>query len=263
MMSPSADDDRPFRCDVSTQTANILVVDDDDDVRANVVDILRMLGYAVTEAANAESALRAIDGSEFAVALLDFKMPGMDGASLYETIRARSPSTVAIMVTAWSGSDGARRALDAGAWSVMSKPIDVQRLIDQIDAAIHAGTGLLVDDDEELCHTLWDALNHERYRVSIASDAAAAEKLLASEHFDFALIDVHLGRNDGRNLLSKIHDSEDRPTKVWLISGDAEALRSFPRPGIDLTPDTVMTKPIDLERLLRSLRPVSPTDTPS
>ena len=259
-MSPRSDRKRTPDNDVASDKANILVVDDDDDVRANVVDILQMLGYAVTEAADADSALAAMATSDFAVALLDFKMPGMDGASLYETIRARSPSTVAIMVTAWSGSDGARRALNAGAWSVMSKPIDIQRLIEQIESAVHAGTGLLVDDDEELCQTLWDTLNHQRYRVSIASNAAAAKKLLASEHFDFALIDVHLGGNDGRELLSSISSTEERPTKVWLISGDAEALRSSPWSGFEMNPETTLTKPIDLEHLLRSLPPGGPSN---
>lgn len=125
---------------MNSKPTRILIVDDDDDIRANIADILIDLGYTTDVAENGNKALEIIseqlsEEQEFDLCLLDFKMPGMDGAELFERIQKACPDLRAIMMTAYAGEDGVKRALDAGTWKVLRKPVDVRVLLSLIQEA--------------------------------------------------------------------------------------------------------------------------------
>lgn len=120
---------------LNSPTRRILIVDDDPDIVANLRDILRDLGYQTDTASGSAEALTLVDSNSYDVALLDFKMPGLDGAALCQQIRQRSSKTVTIMVTAYAGSDGIQRAMDAGTLQVLRKPVDMARLLPLIQQA--------------------------------------------------------------------------------------------------------------------------------
>jgi len=115
----------------------VLVVDDDADIRLNITDILNDLGYETAMAGDGEAALQCVRACRFEVVVLDYKMPGMDGVTLCREIKKLQPSIATIMVTAYAGSDGAKRALDAGARNVLRKPVDLDDLLKMI--AVNTG----------------------------------------------------------------------------------------------------------------------------
>src|SRR6266508_3237370 len=94
--------------------AAILVVDDDPDNCRNLSDILTDLGYRVDTAPDGPSALELVRRAPYDVALLDLKMPGMDGLELYREIKRLRAGTVAIVVTAYAGGDTKAEAIAAG-----------------------------------------------------------------------------------------------------------------------------------------------------
>lgn len=114
----------------------ILIVDDDRDIAINMADILSDIGFRTDVAHDGASAIRLVRDSQYDVALLDFKMPGMDGAALYEEMKRLQPNLVGIMVTAYAGSDGIERARSAGTWQVLRKPVDFDKLLRFIDEAV-------------------------------------------------------------------------------------------------------------------------------
>lgn len=114
----------------------VLVVDDDIDISTNLCDILTDLGYRADMAHDGPSALSLLEGQSFDLALLDYKMPGMDGATLFEEIHKMDPKLVAIMLTAYAGDEGIQRALDAGTWKVLSKPVDIPKLLGLLKEAL-------------------------------------------------------------------------------------------------------------------------------
>src|SRR5260370_14233734 len=97
----------------------ILVVDDEADTCANLSDILTELGYRVDVAFDGPSALELVKQNHYDVALLDLKMPGMDGLELYRRIKEVQSGTVAIVVTAYASSHTAQEALSAGASRIL------------------------------------------------------------------------------------------------------------------------------------------------
>ena len=87
----------------------ILVVDDDPDICDNLSDILSDLGYQVDTAHDGPAALELVSRQPYDVALLDLKMPGMDGLTLYREIKKQRAGTVSLLVTAFAGPPRPRK----------------------------------------------------------------------------------------------------------------------------------------------------------
>jgi len=152
----------------------ILVVDDDADTCRNLADILSDLGYQVESAQDGPSALELVRKAHFEVALLDLKMPGMDGLTLYREIKKRSAGTVAIIVTAFAGTTTPESARAAGAWHVLPKPIDLPKLLGLVGEALEQPLIMVVDDDHDLCLNLWDLLRDRGFRVCMTHEIGRA-----------------------------------------------------------------------------------------
>jgi CheY-like chemotaxis protein len=115
-----------------TELPLILIVDDDVDTCRNLADILSDLGYPVETAFDGPTALGLIRDRPPRIALLDYRMPGMDGLTLCRAIRTVSAGTVAIIVTAYSGQASVEQFVDAGASMVLPKPVDVPTLLETL-----------------------------------------------------------------------------------------------------------------------------------
>jgi putative two-component system response regulator len=112
-----------------TSTARILVVDDDELNREMITAQLRMLGYEPTVVNDGFQALDAVDDT-YDLVLLDFMMPGMDGAEVCRQIREEKNLTdlPIIMVTALSNREDQLRAVQNGANDWITKPVDRNEL---------------------------------------------------------------------------------------------------------------------------------------
>jgi DNA-binding response OmpR family regulator len=106
----------------------ILVVDDDWDLRDNIVEILKNDGFDVNTASNGEEALDILKASEFDLALLDLIMPKMGGMDLLPLIKRQHPNTKVIMITAYSTVDNAVEAMKKGADDYITKPFKIDEL---------------------------------------------------------------------------------------------------------------------------------------
>jgi two-component system chemotaxis response regulator CheY len=110
-----------------TDTHSILVVEDDQDVRDAMVQVLEAEGYEAIPAGDGEEALtRLEDGLDPCVILLDLMMPRMDGWQFIEHHRRRAAHTPIIVVSAYSSSEQVR---SAGVAEYMRKPVDIDRLL--------------------------------------------------------------------------------------------------------------------------------------
>lgn len=109
--------------------SNVLIVDDDKDLRENVGEVLSGAGFTVTLAASGAEALEKLGQEHFSLVLLDLVMPGMTGMELLALLRKRWPQTRAIMMTAFSTVDNAVAAIKNGADDYITKPFKVDDLL--------------------------------------------------------------------------------------------------------------------------------------
>ncbi len=218
----------------SLETYRILVVDDDQDICRNLSDILTDLGYQVDFAFDGLSALELVSRRPYDVALLDLKMPGMDGLTLYRAIKKQRAGTVSLLVTAYASPETAAEALAAGAWKVVSKPVDFRKLLGLVDEALGQPLVLVVDDDHDLCANLWDLLRDRGFRVSLAHNGREAAEQLKESTFKVVLIDMRIPDSDGSAVFQAVRQANpqcpDHPDH-GLSLGDGSTHRADGRRG--------------------------------
>ena len=108
--------------------ARILIVDDEFSIRDSLYNWFRKKRYEVTAAENANEALDAVKAQRYDVALLDIKMPGMDGLGLQEQIHRMDPRIAVIMITAFASLDSAVEALHGRVDDFFPKPVRIKDL---------------------------------------------------------------------------------------------------------------------------------------
>jgi len=114
---------------------SVLVVDDDPDVRGVLEEFLALKGYHVRVSPDGAAAVRELAGTAPGVVLLDIEMPGLSGVDALPTIKAMAPATAVIMVSGTMNVELAKRALAAGAFDYVTKPVDLPRLLESIETA--------------------------------------------------------------------------------------------------------------------------------
>jgi DNA-binding NtrC family response regulator len=114
----------PALVQAPTLSARILIVDDDPLIRRQLEGLYATHSFAVECAAQVDEALEKLRGSEFALALVDMKMPGSDGLTLISEIRERWPSVDVIMITGYGSIKGAVEAMRLGACDYITKPFE-------------------------------------------------------------------------------------------------------------------------------------------
>ena len=120
---------------MNAPSPRVLVIDDDDDIRGLVVELLLRAGLDVDQAADGRAGLRAFHRSPADLVVLDVSMPELDGWETLERIRDLSDAPV-IMLTARGAELERVRGLQAGADDYMVKPFGRQELVARVQALL-------------------------------------------------------------------------------------------------------------------------------
>lgn len=218
--------------------SRILLVDDDERIRASMRLVLEDEGYAVEEAASGEAALAAFGRTAADVVLIDLMLPGMDGFETCRSLRRTSDVPV-IMVTARNDTYDVVAGLEAGADDYVTKPFVAKELAARIRALLRrartstepASSVVRVGDLEivpeagevrragELVH-----LTRTEFRLlcelasspgRVFSRELLLERVWGYDYFgDGRLVDVHV-----RRLRTKVEGDPARPRHVVTVRG--------------------------------------------
>jgi DNA-binding NtrC family response regulator len=121
------------------ETIRILVVDDEEPLRRLLKKELGRKGFSVETARDGRSALSVLRDQPFDVILLDIVMPGTDGISLMETLKADPSSPVIIVLTGRATIETAVEAMKNGAYDYLTKPYKLDELVIVINRAFEYG----------------------------------------------------------------------------------------------------------------------------
>src|SRR5215510_7508277 len=116
--------DQSGRIAVETFAGNILVVDDDSDIREVLTDRLESLGYRVFAAETAKMGLELLERQNPQLVLLDVEMPDMNGIDMLREIRRREHDVTVVMITAYGTIERAVEAMKEGAYDFIPKPFE-------------------------------------------------------------------------------------------------------------------------------------------
>ncbi len=194
---------------MSTATTRILLVDDDDDLLRLLAIRLEGAGYGVLTTNKAEQALAMISLERPHLVITDLRMPGMDGAALFEAIRAMHSSLPVIILTAHGTIPDAVAATNRGVFGYLTKPYDAQELLTQVEHALRLS---VIGDSSKRHSASW--------RARIVTQSPLMESLLAQAQLvaaSDASVMLYGESGTGKELLAQaIHQASARAKKPFV-----------------------------------------------
>jgi DNA-binding NtrC family response regulator len=115
-----------------TEQARILVIDDEESIRKSLAAVLEEKGYLVDTAENGKEAIEKSKTRPYNLALVDIRLPDMDGVQLLTAIKETIPKMVKIIITGYPSLENAIEAVNKGADAYIIKPFDMNKLLDMI-----------------------------------------------------------------------------------------------------------------------------------
>jgi PAS domain S-box-containing protein len=212
----------------SVSGENILVVEDDEEVRAYSAEILRELGYRVLEAADGAAALRVIEQQDIVLDLLftDVVMPGMSGRELSDAARKIRPELKILYTSGYTRNaivHGGR--LDAGV-ELLPKPFTFKDLAQRIRELLDRGASkrlLVVEADPTVRMLTTEALMSAGFHPEPAANASEAlNRLRASQgQYDAVILDANLPDKDLKSLMAEVRGLyTDLPAILTCVDGN-------------------------------------------
>jgi DNA-binding response OmpR family regulator len=229
-----------------TASGKILVVDDHVDLAENIAEILQMAGYQTAIAHSAEAALELLDGGGLSGLITDFRLPGRSGAQLIAELRRRGNPIPALVMSAYTDDETISSAQQAGAAHVLSKPVDIPRLLCLMETlGGDEDLILVIDDNRALAENIAEALEHHGHRAAVCT--TAGEALGHRRGARVAIIDFRLPDATGVEVAQQLR-SRDPGMSLLFVSAHGPELQA----ALDeqLPGARAMDKPLHVPELL-------------
>jgi signal transduction histidine kinase len=246
---------------------HIIVVDDVEDIRELVGNILSEAGINVLTANNGQEALELLSSlaGNVAMVLMDINMPLIDGYQALQMMRERGIDTPVIALTAASLKGEREKCLAAGFASYLPKPVTSTQLLAEIrkhivkrpessmtTAGLTGASILVVEDNEDANAAICMLLQLLGFRTRGAQSAAEALSLFEQQQPALVLADRGLGDADGAELLQHLHDLAP-DVRYFLLSGDS-GLIGQQKPQLPPGVEGFIAKPVTLDSLTEALK---------
>lgn len=119
-----------------SDSKHILVVDDEEDVRDTLENVLKSMNYTTSIAANGVEALEVIQNNKIDVVLSDLYMPEMNGIELLKRVQGIDKKVIFLMITAHPTIETAVEAIKKGAYDYLTKPFHIEEVRMKINRAL-------------------------------------------------------------------------------------------------------------------------------
>jgi PAS domain S-box-containing protein len=261
---------------------SVLIVDDSENARDVLIAMLGANGLPAKAVSSGEEALAAIkaasdDGKPFDLVLIDWRMPGMDGAEASRQIKAQrtiSRVPAIMMVSAFDRERAMSGVADHEMEGFLVKPVDESLLIDCIatifgakpdypesdswravggfPAELAGRRVLLVEDNEVNRDLAIELLGDLGIQVTIAVNGREGVDRIVAEPFDLVLMDIQMPVMDGLTATRLIR-ADERFEKLPVLAMTAHAMSGDRDRSLNAGMNDHITKPIDPNRLLAAL----------
>lgn len=246
----------------------IMTVDDSLLVRSIITAALNERGFDMVEASDGIEGLEKLDSEEIDLVLLDVMMPGMDGPTMLQRMRAQNDQTPVILLTAKTETSVIRECLRYGLADCIVKPVKNDELANKVEQVLGVQEGVVVSspdaakgedtsprvlivDDSEKVHIKFRSLLPKEFNVFTAATAEEAESICQSEEIGWMIVDMVIPDVDSVELCKKL--KEHRPDASCL----ALYLRNVDSPELEASNaglDGYLNKPFregQIEDLIR------------
>jgi len=232
-----------------SQATSVLIVDDNVDLCDNLVDILDDRGYHAVAVPDGSQAIALVEQTPFDVILMDVKMPAMNGVETYKRIKRISPQAVVIMMTAYSVEELVQEALAEGAYGVLYKPLDIDRVVELIERGRDGMLILVVDDVRDICANLLDVLQERGHKVATATSGEEAIALARQTRFDIIFTEIKLPTIGGLATYLAIREISPHVAAI-MTTGYRQEVRELVEEALRNNVYACLYKPFDMDEVV-------------
>ena len=264
------------------KTKRVLLVEDDDQIRRSVKQLIGNGDVEVDEAATGELAIKALHATKYGCLILDLRLPDMDGSELLKRMEAEGIELPPVIVhTARELTEQEEMGLREHAESIVIKDArSHERLLDEVSLFLHRMVSkmperkkqmirnlhetdvllkdkkvLVVDDDMRTTFALSRLLSERGMKPLKAGNGEQALQVLDHEpDVDLVLMDIMMPVMDGYEAIRRIRNSELATRKVPIIVLTAKVMPEDRQTCIEAGANDYLPKPLDQERLISMLR---------
>lgn len=232
-----------------SEDLKVLVVDDDRRMVMTICDILQIKGFRATPAYSGEEAVEKVKAEKPDCVIMDLKMEGIDGIETLKLLKSVAPDLPVVMMSAYATETQLQDARKEGAYSVLTKPVDIQMVISFLSLLRKEKSILIVDDDPAFCKTLKDILETRGCRVETEKTAGKVLGHMEDDYKLLVILDLKLGNQDGVDVLNDIRARY--PTKpVVLVTGYRDEMTDSIEKGRKIGAYTCLYKPFEADQLI-------------
>ena len=227
---------------------SVLVVDDLRSIRLTLGGILEDEGHNVVTAEDGYQAIEAVKKVYFDAIFMDIKMPGINGVQTFREVKKIAPASAVIMMTAYSVEDLVKEALEEGAYAIIYKPFDIDKVISLIEKLLRQKILILIVDEQFADReTLKTILEDKGYRVTTAKDGTEAIKKVREKHYDIIFLEVKLPDMNCAQTFEQVKEIDPGAT-VIMMSGYTE--EELVKKAVSAGVYTCLQKPFDMEKVM-------------
>ena len=242
------------------ELTRVLIVDDDDILANIIADHLRAQGFVVEILLHPSSLIAVCDKFNPSIILMDMIFPEgkMAGAAAIEVLRDNGDMTPVIFISVNEDMSSRLHAIRTGAYTYLTKPLDLDLLISNIKMACEIKPDLpyrvlIIDDDEELLELHAQALINEGMLVSTLSEPMKTLDVVNEFKPELILLDMHMPECSGLEVAMTIRQSSEHNELpiVFLSSEEDISIRML---AIKCGSDDFISKPVNLDYLTKAVQ---------
>ncbi|MCK9199667.1 MAG: response regulator [Gallionella sp.] len=233
----------------------ILVVDDDRRIVKTTRDILKIQGHEPVVAYSGEEGVEKVRTEQPDCVLMDIKMPGISGIEALMLMKQITPALPVVLVSAYATNEMMDEARQAGAYAVLSKPLNIQMLLSFLALLRKEESILVVDDDPAFSKTLKDILTLRGYQVQTESEPRNVLGDLEKNYKLVVVLDLKLGAVNGVDVMTDIRAKY--PGKpVVLVTGYKNEMGESIERACKIGVNTCLYKPFETDDLFQIIEEI-------
>jgi two-component system response regulator HydG len=238
------------------QAMKILVVDDDQRIVKTTCDILKIKGHEPVAAYSGEEGVEKVRSDPPDCVLMDIKMPGINGVEAMKRMKQIVPDLPIVLVSAYATDDLMQEAKGAGAYAILSKPLNFPMILSFLSLLRKEESILVVDDDLDFCRTLKDILTLRGFHVETESEAQCVMGHLENNYnLAIVLLDLKLGAANGVDVLKDIQ-AKFPGKPVVLVTGYRQEMASSIEEARKIGAYTCLYKPFETDELFKIIEEI-------
>ncbi|OGU09251.1 MAG: response regulator receiver protein [Geobacteraceae bacterium GWC2_58_44] len=228
----------------------VLVVDDDQAMVKTLCDILRVKGYGAVSAYSGEEGVEKVCSEGPYCVLMDIRMHGINGIESLKMMKALAPDLPVLLMSAYATGEQAREAKQNGAYTILTKPVDLRLLLSFLSILRKDESIFIVEDDPVCCGSLREILQARGYRVEAEHDAAKVLARMEESCWLLMVLDLKPGSVDKIELLRDIR-TRYPSMPVVLVTCDREEMPASIEKGLAIGAYSCIDKPLRTDALIR------------